>query len=273
MTRDIQNNILIVLLVIGLSYVFVITGNSLDIQMAFIFLSLTILIIYKQLNNSKVTPEGFEVPNADIFRQINAFVSESNGVNNKTVEDNNIDVKELKKSAKDIKDNLSKVLANLTAIRESNDAVDNNNSINYSNANMIDIAAVQTLQNEQTKTIQEKIKATKQMLRDKENENASRTYPKIPVYSSCIVANASGDYTVDEPIKDNMQTGNNTKLNDGIYSTSGTWSGILDESGNSIINNNENTVDGQQNNGLNMEQAVLGFLKSVSDKGIDISLA
>ena len=272
MTRDIQNNILIVLLVIGLSYVFVITGNSLDAQMAFIFLALTILIIYKQLNSVEATSEGFEVPSNDIFRQVNAFVSESSGINNKTAEDNNVDVKALKQSAISIKNDLSKVLANLTAIRESNDTSDDN-ILGYHNASMMDIGAVQTLQNEQTKTIQEKIKATKQMLRDKENENASRTYPKIPVYSSCIVANASGDYTVDEPSKDNMQTGNNQKSSDGIYSTSGTWSGMLDNSGNSIINDPTN-ADGNQSNGApNMEQAVLGFLKSVSDKGIDISLA
>ena len=272
MTRDIQNNILIVLLVIGLSYVFVITGNSLDTQMAFIFLALTILIIYKQLNSVEANPEGFQVPSNDIFRQVNAFVSDNNSVNNKNVEEQPADVKALNQNARDIKEVLNKVQANLTAIRESNDSSDDN-ILSYHNASMMDIGAVQTLQNEQTKTIQNKIKATKQMLRDKENENASRTYPKIPVYSSCIVANASGDYTVDEPTKDNMQTSDNQKAGKGIYSTSGTWSGMLDESGNSIIDSPLNTGGNQSDNTLNLEQSVLGFLKNVSDKGIDISLA
>ena len=120
MNKDMQNNILIVLLVIGLSYIFTISNSALDPQMAFIFLALTLLIIYKQISNHNINRnlknvvENFGENELDKIRQFLHNI-------NRIPDDANVpdtDIAELKQTSTEIRGTLNQLIGKMDSLKE-----------------------------------------------------------------------------------------------------------------------------------------------------------
>ena len=263
-SKEMQNNIILVLLVIGLSYVFTISHSSLDPQMGFIFLALTLLIIYKFMNDKNcpsVVSEGFQ----EEFQKINSFIRNVDNISD-DVSIDHPDISALKSDAAVIKNSLEEIKSKMSAL-ETKKLEDKRAKIDYDRAELSGVGVVQALQNEQIDELENKISIVKQMIKDRELEDVSRTYPKIPVYSSCIVSNAGGDYSVDEKTEDDMVS-SSTNVAGGSYSTSGTWTKMMDKSGTSDISSSGS--QGQQR--TSAEDTLVQFLKGVAKQGINISI-
>lgn len=273
MNKDMQNNILIVLLVIGLSYIFTISNSALDPQMAFIFLALTLLIIYKQISNHNINRnlknvvENFGENELDKIRQFLHNI-------NRIPDDANVpdtDIAELKQTSTEIRGTLNQLIGKMDALNTSRDQ----SSTSYDRSDLIGVGQVQTLQNERLKDLEKKVAVAKKILNEKEMADVSRTYPKIPVYSSCIVSNAGGDYSVDEPINEDSEVVvNSTNVKGGSYSTTGKWNGMLDnKDGVSTMNNDDEDKSSESKKTDSVETSMVKFLENISKNGINLAIA
>ena len=114
---DVKNNILIVLMIIALSYVFTINQKSYDTQMIFIFLSLTILIIYKYLNQHDCDVSNIELAEGftEEFNKINNFIRNVDRIQNKQAIEHP-DLNALKQEAQEMNDTLSSIKAKLISL-------------------------------------------------------------------------------------------------------------------------------------------------------------
>lgn len=229
---------MVILLLVGLSYLIKNTNSKyFDNQILFILCGLLVLVFYKTLNYDKLTNEGFENVNFD-KENIQDLI---NSLKNKNIDTQTPDGQELIKKAVKVENLLTKQVELLTDLNAPK-PVDKSNELSYDRDNLQNIASIQVYQNQKIKDIEDKINKARNKLQKKEIERNSKSYPKIPVYSSCVVSNASGNYSIDKP-----DTHRQTQLNSDDY-----------------IENR-----GQNNN--NMSE-VMNIIQNIADKGININL-
>lgn len=238
-------DILVIFIILVASYLFTVSSiQKFDLQLIFILLTLIILIFYKiiyyrrRIVKNKIT-ENFQ-DGLDVS-EINTWLGDMQKVVSDGNSDESLDKLSIESQA--LQNKLDKVSTEINSLKELitlKDKKDEN--VDVSVINSLDTATIQSSQNENLKKLAEDIKNAKQILEKVSVENINKEYPKIPVYSSCVVSNADGGYSKDTPNKDIE--------NDGSQQT-----------------NNQMMVQTRQNN-YNVTQAISDVLKN----GINFNL-
>lgn len=249
-----MKDILVVLLIIGISYLFTLTETKkFDTQLMFILLGLTVVIVYKFIHYKNITKtnvlnESFTT-DKDVSDKINDWANNALTTNS-VVEPPDVAV--LKTNADTIIDNQKKLNELYSKLLENSEGGKTDVSSDDS-AQLFDLTSSQTLQNTRLNLIKQKIEDLKLAIKKKENQMDAIDYPKIPIYSSCVVADANGEYS-DDSVK-----------NTGSVSGSGVSGDTVDmvgklEMGGTTGDNNS------PNNGLN------NALSKLLSNGIDIKI-
>lgn len=238
-------DILVIFIILVASYLFTVSSiQKFDLQLIFILLTLIILILYKiiyyrkKIGKTKIT-ENFQ-DGLDVT-EINTWLGDMQ----RAVTDGNADesLDKLSTQSQALQTKLDKVSSEINSLKELITLKDKKNeNVDVSVINSLDTATIQSNQNENLKKLAEDIKNAKQLLEKVNVENVNKEYPKIPVYSSCVVSNADGGYSKDTPNKD--------AENDAVQQT-----------------NNQMMVQPRQNN-YNVTQAISDVLKN----GINFNL-
>lgn len=223
MTKD----ILILILIIFLSYFF--TISQLDKQYLFIIFSISAIVLYKLLHSNYVLPqpynpqflsyqqvvEGFNVPTNIIDEEkIKQFLD---GVQN--LQASKTTSPEDAATIQNLKDIAVSISTNLEQLSKT---IQNSNITNTTNnaTNILSVAAQNAILAEKIRNIEDKITKARQKLINEEIKRTSQSYPKIPVYSSCVVADASGGFSIDTP--QTPQTVSQTSANSTLMNSSST---------------------------------------------------
>ena len=253
-------DILIIFVVIISSYIFTLSSiQKFDKQMTFILIQLLILIIFKMIyykNNivNSGIKENFTAtatataspPTEDLnLSMVNNWLNQlQSGVSSGNINDTTLT--RLSNEANQLQTKLDKVSTEILSLKELITMKDNNNNTNKSIVNTLDTATIQSNQNENLKQLAKDIKSARALLENVSMAQQTKEYPKIPVYSSCVVSNADGGYSLDTPNKD--------------------------------AQNEQNNNQGQQNNsnqrlsGISSGAGLVGALTNVFDKGINVKI-
>ena len=209
-------DIYVILFIIMVSYIFTVSETKkFDKQMMFIMLALMIIILYKVIHyrNNSVNngvndgvSEGFININASDIQNWLSSAPDSQGGEVEGPSTNR-----LVSEAETINENLQKTLeevSKLKAVLLEKENKDKNVNDDYLSS--LDTRNMQTMQNKELQKLQTDIENAKVMLSQLEIAKSTKKYPKIPVYSSCVVSNADGTYNVDSQdtnqVQKNMQT-------------------------------------------------------------------
>lgn len=203
-------DILVILIILVASYLFTVSSvQRFDLQLIFILLTLIILILYKIIYYKKQIQKNSINENF----QNNLNVSEINnwlGSVSKAVSDGNSDksLEKLSNESQALQNKLDTVQKELLTLKEMLTLKDKkDNEVDVSIVNALDTTTIQSNQNENLKKLASDIQNAKQILEKVSVENVNKEYPKIPVYSSCVVSNADGGYSKDTPNKDAEKEG------------------------------------------------------------------
>jgi hypothetical protein len=257
-----------VFLIIGLSFVFKLTSKiKLDLQLSFICLTFLVLITYKMMvyyrtkkNLTKFGKgnEGFY----DFSKEVNEFISGDlpNNLNSTNVQEYKEELNKLQEQVSV----MNEYLSNLNKVARGE--VDNKASTPLDEIN---IQASQQIQDYRIKKLNDEIEQTTDLIKKAKLRDDAKSFKKIPVYSSCVVSNADGSYSVDTPndnselesnIQKSITNSNNTNVNNGL-STNNTISNL-------ISNNQSNTSQLSSNNGGGLNQ----LLNKIQNDGLVINL-
>lgn len=192
-------DILTILFIITVSYIFSVSEiKKFDQQMIFILLTLMVLVLYKIIHFKQNVSENFQNINAaDITRWVGSSRDEKTLVS----APNNDTVTALKTEADKINENLQKNIEELSKVKNIllEREQEKENDVNKDYVSSLDTRNMQTSQNIQLKSLQTDIENANILLKELEMEKSTRKYPKIPIYSSCVVSNPDGSYNLDTP--------------------------------------------------------------------------
>ena len=172
-------------------------------------------LIYKsdksESKESKELKETFAVPSTttepplydDVtmdktLNELNQFAQDLTSVNPEQV-----DPTKLQDMQNEILDNIKSLNATIyqNSLRLEQQNIDNESLVQYKDATDLaetaDIKASQLMQNSYIKKLQERLESLKLTYENISNNQALKAYPKIPVYSSCVVSEANGSYSLD----------------------------------------------------------------------------
>jgi len=196
--------LLIILLIIAMSYVFTITDRkAFDSQLIFIIAALFIVVIYNVLYYqnfiSKTISSKLENFTSDIaLTNIQTWLNQSSQATNLlNAEDQRI----LATNYQNVKDELSTVKTLLKNLNDTQTAsaaaaaAAANPSTSYDRSSMLDLQTYQTMQKDKIAKLQDQLNNSKTTLNQINQTQNAVNYPKIPVYSSCIIADANGGYS------------------------------------------------------------------------------
>ena len=252
------HNLIIILLIIGFSYLFETSCNyEFNSQLTFILLSLFIIVIYKFLVNKCIVKENF-----------NSFTDEINDFLN-----TNVSSKASDKQIQSYQDNLNKLQDKVDImneyLKEIKDATEQRSTGNDI-GNQLNIQASQQIQDFRIREIQKEIERTTDLIKESKMRDDAAKFKKIPVYSSCVMSNADGSMQVDSPssgstrevISDNRITTQTTR--DPVTGV------IINQETGRKINNiedkspvvNKRTVSSQLGN----------MIKSVLENGVNVNI-
>ena len=213
-------DILIIFIVIISSYIFTLSSiQKFDNQLTFILIQLLILIIFKmiyyknnivnsrpienfQTTSTTTTTAGPSSGSDDLsLKVVNDWIESVNSsVASGTISDNSLN--QLSTEANKLQTKLDKVSNEILSLKELITMKDSKSDVDKATINTLNTATIQSNQNENLKKLAKDIKTAKALLEDVSIKQQSKEYPKIPVYSSCVVSNADGGYTLDTPNKD-----------------------------------------------------------------------
>lgn len=205
-------DIYVILFIIMVSYIFTVSETKkFDKQMMFIMLALMIIILYKVIHyrNSGVNEgvnEGFININANDIQNWLSSAPDSQGGDVEGPSTNR-----LVGEAENINENLQKTLEEVSKLKNILLEKENRDkNVNDDYLSSLDTRNMQTMQNKELQKLQTDIENAKVMLSQLEIAKSTKKYPKIPVYSSCVVSNADGTYNVDSQdtnqVQKNMQS-------------------------------------------------------------------
>jgi hypothetical protein len=249
-----MKDILVVLLIIGISYLFTLTETKkFDTQLMFILLGLTVVIVYKFIHYKNITKtnvlnESFTT-DKDVSDKIDDWANNALTTNSNVVSPN---VEELKTNANTIIDNQKQLNELYSKLLEKSEGTATTTDSDDS-AQLFDLTSSQTLQDTRLRLIKQKIEDLKLAIKKKENQMDAVDYPKIPIYSSCVVADANGEYSDDSVQNTGSVSGS------GVIGDTVNMVGKPEMGGTSGDNNSPN-------NGLN------NALSKLLSNGIDIKI-
>jgi hypothetical protein len=183
-----QYDLLILLLIVGFSYVFKLSHTkNYDSQLIFILLSFITLVIYKyliykQLRNS----EGYQ----DFTDKLNEFLNKDipQGATQSSINEYKSELGKLQEKV----DIMTEYLAELKSGNQSSQQ----ESVG---GNDMSIQASQQIQDYRINRLRDEIRRTQDIITQADLAKSSTKYNKIKVLSSCLVSNADGTYSADTP--------------------------------------------------------------------------
>lgn len=258
------HNLIIILLIIGFSFLFETSCNyEFNSQLTFILLSLFIVVIYKFLINKCIMKENF----SSFDDQISNFLK--SGLPDRT---DPLQYKEYSKQLTQLQDKVDIMNEYLNDIKETAEGKNKGDSV----GDQLNIQASQQIQDYRIREMQKEIERTTDLIKEaKMREDASK-FKKIPIYSSCVVSNADGSLQVDEPLPNSNQP---SSLNVGAnVNTVNVPSGSNTGNTNDLRNVN-NTGDAPPSISSSNNQKINGntnqlsaMLKHVLEKGVNLNL-
>lgn len=203
----------IIILVICISYVFTISDRKYyDSQLMFIIAALFIIVIYKALHFNALidlnkdlgvslpfttqSPTITESFTADIdLTKLSTWLSTTQANVNNMTQDQQADMAKDYSNIRQDLDTVKKLLQALNAQQSLASVSTPDPNATYDRTNMLNLASYQTLQNERIATLKNEIDKAKGTLNQITIAKGAIDYPKIPVYSSCVVSDAAGGYS------------------------------------------------------------------------------
>lgn len=269
--------ILLVFLIIAFSYIFKVSGSiGMDNQLTFICLTFIVVILYKMLlyyrmkNNLSKVSEGFY----DFSKEVNEFVSSGlpEKVNNQNIQE--------------YKENLNKLQEQVNVmneyLQEISSIAKGENEFNKTPLDEINIQASQQIQDYRIKKLQEDITQTTDLIKKAKLRDDAKSFKKIPVYSSCVVSNADGSFSVDSPSTSTGMTSGTAANTNGVSNLENRVMSALSSNTPNVGNTPNSPNSGNRalvgatgsssvpasNNNLNLGDV----LKHIQDKGITLNL-
>jgi hypothetical protein len=121
----------------------------------------------------------------------------------------------------DVKNQLTDQINQLSTILNNinNNLTINNNTAtnNLDNVNGIDLMTTQMLQNKEIEKLTERLNKLKGMYQTQQQNALVTNQPRIPIYSSCIVSEASGSYSFDNLNKTSSSSNNQSQEKPIVY--------------------------------------------------------
>lgn len=192
-------DVLIVILIIVASYLFKVSElQKLDTQLMFVLLVLLVLIIYKIMHYRKLhRVESFQNETQNSTEVIDDITKWTTRTMEKEAQ---LSEEERKQLIDELSTFKNDVLQQNKALKNAlNQVLSDKEERKYNTLDTMDLTNTQTLQNQQIKMLENKYEKARELLSLAEMEKTAKKYPKIPVYSSCVVADADGGYTLDTP--------------------------------------------------------------------------
>lgn len=255
----------ILLLVILLSFVFKMAEvRRYDTQLIFILLVLLVLVANKAMCwlckcASLISSEGYQ----DFAAEVNEFLGRD-----LPADASQSDVRKYNEHLAKLGEKIDTMNTYLAEIRQHQ-----TQPVGSSNGGAIDelnIQASQQIQDYRIRNMESEIQRTTDLIKKSRLEQDSAKYKKIPVYSSCIIANADGSISVSEPNTSSSQSS-------GVPS-----SGIVNEPGQSdstdngmgaTATNGTTAANGSTSSGATSTSgSVQDLLQAVLSKGIKVNL-
>ena len=253
---------LTIIIIIILSSVFTTSYiKKYDLQAMFILLSCLALIINKILkenlvyNNIKNNTETFNNMSDDLLNFIEEEIPNNVSKN---------DILDYKKKMIDLLKKVESMNENLEEIKNLNKL--SSGIGDGSMENELSLDASQQIQDFRIKKMQEEIDTANDILKEAKIKEDSAKFKKIPIYSSCVVANADGSLSADTPSRSGENVVNNQNVQ-GISNTNN-LSNFNPPVNTNLPNQPSNLVS--TNNGLNLQNIVSELLSS--DKTITVNL-
>lgn len=194
----------IIIIVIAVSYVFAISEKRyFDSQLMFIIAALLILVIYKSLHYINIIDENKKLAgikesfttDIDLSKVNEWLVSTKANLPSMTLEQQTALATDYATLRKDL-DTVKKLLQGLNSQQASQaDKSSATPETSYDRPNMLNIASYQTMQGEKLDTLKKEADRLNSVLTRIGVDQGSKDYPKIPVYSSCVISDTTGGYS------------------------------------------------------------------------------
>jgi hypothetical protein len=219
--------------------------------------SILIIIVFCVFNKEKFTntspppsstsSQPSPSPSAGI--SADALLNADNTINNLRLFANNLSSVDTKNVSAtelaDVKNQLTEQINQLSTILNNinNNLVVNNTSTdnNLDNVNGIDLITTQLVQNKEIEQLTERLNKLKAMHQMYQQNSLLNNQPRIPIYSSCIVSEASGSYSFDDPNK--TSTNNQTQEKPIVYAGQSVVPGVQTYNPNKDLNLNSKSFN------------------------------
>lgn len=267
----------IILLVIILSFVFKLSEvRRYDIQLVFILLTLVVLVCNKLMcwvcRDAK-NGEGYQ----DFSSEINEFLGRD-----LPADASQADVRKYNEHLSGLGEKIDTMNTYLAEIRQHQQRPVGNGSGSGNAIDELNIQASQQIQDYRMRNMEEEIQRTTDLIKKAKLEEDSTKYKKIPVYSSCVVANADGSVSVAEPAGASVPTNvaasrapNNGVVQEHQQDSTDLGMGAAVATGSGVTGIDGRTMTAEQaamaNNGNT--GGVRDLLQSVLANGIEINLS
>lgn len=253
---EIIYNLIIILIIIGFSYLFESSCKyEYNIQLTFILLSLFIVIIYKFLINKCIMTEHFN----DFKSQIDDFLRKD------PPSDKRQSTEEYKQELTKLSDKVDIMNEYLGEIKATAERAESGDVI----GNQLNIQASQQIQDYRIREMQKEIASTTDLIKEAKMREDATKYKKIPIYSSCVVSNADGSMQTDDP----------TMMNNSNVSQRNIVSGLISQRdtnnlrGVNNIGDDKPIMDPQKEPLVNGSSKQIGeFIKNILEKGVNVNI-
>lgn len=243
-----------------------------DTQLVFILLALVVLVVNKLMcwvcntNKSMMSPEGYQ----DFAAEVNEFLGRD-----LPADASQADVRKYNEQLGSLGDKIDTMNTYLAEIRQHQQKPVGGNSGGA--VDELNIQASQQIQDYRIKNMESEIQRTTDLIKRAKLEEDSSKYKKIPVYSSCVVANADGTVSMTKPGSAPMATNTAASRAPSQGVVQEQQQDSTDLGMGAPVNNGATGADGQpvtyqgQQNGS--DGGVRDLLQSVLANGIEVNLS
>jgi hypothetical protein len=221
MNSRIKIDLLTIVFIIVLSYVFAVSANkNNNTQVLFIVFGLCIMVAhkvsYKILAKTETFLGGGDL--SEVITNLNSFVNNtSNSLNNTNVSGSTTDIAALNTNLESIKSTLDNINANIGSAVGGGGVTGSGNGL----SDRMSVESQHALQSYQIKFLQDQINKTNDLINARKMQENMVRYKPIKVYSSCAIVKPSQDGTEDMKNVNISQDGVTTPANSQILSTIG----------------------------------------------------
>ncbi len=260
------HNLIVILLIIGFSYLFETSCNyEFNQQLTFILLSLFIVVIYKFLINKCMVKENFN----DFTNQINEFLKQGLPDDKTSTKD----MQEYSKQLVSLQDKVDIMNEYLNEIKATAERKGEGETM----GDQLNIQASQQIQDYRIREMQKEIARTTDLIKEAKMREDATKFKKIPIYSSCVISNADGSMQVDTPssVNSDGNNGGNQQVVSGSVLPGNRNTQSLrnaDNIGDNKPSGSNNVVE-QKSNNVNASNNQIGnMIKSVLEKGVNLNI-